>query len=299
VQKAVVASAAGLTARHAAERFGFGAASSAEEEILTSPEINLVAILTRHQHHTRQTLAALRGGKHVYCEKPLAITSEELDMLETALASEPLPLLMAGFNRRFAPFAVRMRAFLQQASEPFVAHYRVNAGPLPLNHWLHDTAQGGGRIIGEGCHFVDFLTYLAGAAPVSVNAQAMPDLGSYQQDNVLITLTFPDGSLGSIAYLANGDKSFPKERVEVFRGGRVAVLDDFRRLELVQDGRRHVLQSRRGQDKGHRAAWSAFLEAVRTGGEPPMPYAQIIGVTRATFAAVQSLAEGRSIPIGG
>lgn len=297
VRKAVVASASGLSAHHAAQRFGFAAAASSEDEVLASPEINIVAILTRHQHHTRQALAALRAGKHVYCEKPLAITTAELEELEAALSGEPLPLLMAGFNRRFAPFAVRMRDFLQAASEPFVAHYRVNAGPIPLNHWLHDPAQGGGRIIGEGCHFVDFLTYLAGAAPVSVSAQAMPDLGSYRQDNVLINLTFPDGSLGSIAYLANGDKSFPKERIEVFRGGRVAVLDDFRRLELVQDGRRQTFQSRLGQDKGHRRAWSAFLDAARAGGEPPIPYAQLIGVTRATFAAVQSLAEGHRIPV--
>jgi predicted dehydrogenase/threonine dehydrogenase-like Zn-dependent dehydrogenase len=297
VRKAAVASASGLTARHAAQRFGFHSASSSEEEILNAPDINIVAILTRHQHHARQALAALRSGKHVYCEKPLAITSEELDEICAALASEPLPLLMVGFNRRFAPFAVRMRDFISKSNEPFVAHYRVNAGAIPLNHWTQDPAQGGGRIIGEGCHFIDFLTFLAGAAPVSVSAQALPDQGRYRQDNVLLTLTFPDGSLGNITYLANGDKSFPKERVEVFRGGRVAVLDDFRRLEMVQDGRRQVLQSRLGQDKGHRGSWTAFLEAVRKGGTPPIAYNEIIGVTRASFAALQALAENRVIPL--
>jgi predicted dehydrogenase len=204
-------------------------------------------------------------------------------------------LLTVGFNRRFAPLALRMHDFLGQSTEPFAAHYRVNAGAIPLNHWTQDPEQGGGRIIGEGCHFIDFLTFLAGSTPRSVSAQALPDNGRYRQDNVLLTLTFPDGSLGSITYLANGDKSFPKERVEVFRGGRVAVLDDFRRLEMTHNGRRQAIQSPLGQDKGHRGAWSAFLDAVRGGGKPPVPYEQIIGVTRATFAAMQSLAEGQPV----
>jgi predicted dehydrogenase/threonine dehydrogenase-like Zn-dependent dehydrogenase len=295
--KAIIASASGLTARHAAERFGFSTASSSEEEVLTSPTVNVVAILTRHQHHARQALMALRNGKSVYCEKPLAITPEELDEIETALRQETLPLLMVGFNRRFAPLAVQLHQFLQPSSEPFVAHYRINAGAIPLNHWTQDPAQGGGRIIGEGCHFVDFLTFLAGTAPTAVSAQALPDNGRYHQDNVVLTLTFPNGSIGVITYLANGDKSFPKERVEVFQGGRVAVLDDFRRLETVYDGHRQTVQSRFSQDKGHRASWTAFLQAAQSSSQPPIPYEQLIGVTRATFAAMQSLAENRSVQV--
>ena len=297
VRNVAVASASGLTARRAAERFGFAEAYSSEQDLITSSDVNIVAILTRHQQHARQVLAALRAGKAVYCEKPLAITPAELDAIEAAVREETLPLLMVGFNRRFAPYAVRMRDFLSASHEPFAAHYRINAGAIPLNHWTQDPSQGGGRIIGEGCHFVDFLTFLAGAAPVSVTAQALPDNGRYRQDNVLLTLTFPDGSLGSIAYLANGDKSFPKERVEVFRGGRVAVLDDFRRLELIRDGKRQVYQSHLGQDKGHRGAWTAFLDAVKNGSQPPIPYDQIFGVTRATFAAMQSLNDGRAVKI--
>lgn len=297
VQKALVATSSGLSARHAAQRFGFRAASSNEDEVLASPEINIVAILTRHNHHARQALAALRAGKHVYCEKPLAIRSEELDEIEAALRSETLPLLMVGFNRRFAPFAVQMKEFLSRGSEPFVAHYRVNAGFIPLNHWTHDPVIGGGRIIGEGCHFVDFLTFLAGATPVTVTAQALPDAGTYRQDNAMITLTFPDGSIGSIAYVANGDKSFPKERVEVFQGGRVAVLDDFRRLETVHNGQRKTVQARLGQDKGHRDSWTSFLQAVKAGSTPPIPYDQLIGVTRATFAAVESLNDNQPVRI--
>jgi predicted dehydrogenase len=149
--------------------------------------------------------------------------------------------------------------------------------------------QGGGRIIGEGCHFIDFLTFLVGQPPVSIFAQTLPDHGRYHQDNLLMTLQFGDGSLGSITYVANGDKSFPKERVEVFCAGRVAVLDDFRSLEMVKDGRRLVVRNRFGQDKGHRAAWKTFLDAVRAGGPPPIPYSSLLGVTRATFQAVEAL----------
>ncbi len=261
-----VASAAGLSARHAANKFGFAFATSDEEEILGSADINVVAVLTRHNQHARQVLRALRSGKHVYCEKPLAIHPDELAEIESALAGENLPLLTVGFNRRFAPLAKSLKTALERRGEPFVAHYRVNAGLLPLSHWTQDPAVGGGRIIGEGCHFIDFLTFLAGQAPLRVEAQALPDLNRYRQDNVLVTLTYPDGSLGSLAYLANGDKTVAKERVEVFCGGTVAVLDDFRRLEITANGKRQVSGSPLGQDKGHQAAWANFLDCVRRGG---------------------------------
>jgi predicted dehydrogenase len=284
-----IASAAGLSARHASQRYGFAYASSDENEILTDPNINVVVILTRHQHHARQVLAALRQGKHVYCEKPLAITRQELEEIEFALSTDNGPLLTVGFNRRFAPMAMKLKQFLSSSGEPLAMHYRINAGYLPPTHWLHDPGQGGGRIIGEGCHFIDFLSFLVGASPSKVTAEALPDCGHYRQDNVRIDLSFPDGSLGTVTYLANGDKAFTKERVEVFSNGRVAVLDDFRTLELVHDGRRQVIHSRLRQDKGHANAWAGFLEAVRRGGPPPIPYMQLIGVTQATFAAVENL----------
>jgi predicted dehydrogenase/threonine dehydrogenase-like Zn-dependent dehydrogenase len=287
-----IASAAGLHARQAAQKFGFAYAASEEDAILDDPDIDVVVVLTRHDQHARQVLRALHAGKHVYCEKPLAIHAEELAELEQTLAANGLPLLSVGFNRRFAPLAMQLQAAFARRNEPFVAHYRVNAGLLPLTHWTQDPVVGGGRIIGEGCHFIDFLTFLAGQAPTRVEARALPDLGRYRQDNVLITLTFPDGSLGEIAYLANGDKSMSKERIEVFCGGKVAVLDDFRRLELVENGQRRVIRSPFGQDKGHQAAWANFLACVRRGGPPPIPYEQLIAVTRASFEAVDRLANG-------
>ncbi len=298
------------------ERFNFNYATSDENVILQDPEINTVAVLTRHHLHARQVMAALKAGKHVFCEKPLAIKPEEVDEIVEVIGEisqrgdqgrgdrgsdspslVPYPVLMIGFNRRFAPLARKLKAFIDQRQEPLVAYYRVNAGYLPPEHWLHDPRQGGGRIIGEGCHFIDFLTFLVGDTPSSVTAQGLPDGGRYREDNVILNFTFPDGSIGSIAYLANGDKAFPKERVEVFAGGRVGVLDDYRFLELMHNGKRKTERSRLRQDKGHRAEWEVFAEFVMAGGKPPIPYEQIFGVTYATFATVEALRTEERIKI--
>ncbi len=301
LQKVSIASASGMSAQHAAKRFGFARTSSDENEVLNDEQVNTLAILTRHHLHARQVVAALRAGKHVFCEKPLALNEAELQEIEQALAQsadqDVAPMLMVGFNRRFAPFAQRMQAFLSGRAEPLFAHYRVNAGAIPLSHWVHDPVQGGGRLIGEGCHFIDFLTFLVGSPPLAVSAAGLPDAGRYREDNLSLTFTFPDGSIGTLSYLANGDKAFAKERVEVFCAGRVAVLDDFRSLELVQQGRRQVQHARLRQDKGHQAEWQAFSSALLAGGPPPIPYEHLFGVTRASFAAVQALRSGQTVQI--
>lgn len=188
--------------------------------------------------------------------------------------------------------ARRLKAFVERRQEPLAAHYRINAGYLPPEHWLHDPEQGGGRIIGEGCHFIDFLSYLVGDPPISVTAQALPEDGRYREDNVVLNFRFADGSVGTVSYLANGDKAFPKERVEVFAGGRIGVLDDFRSLALVQNGRRQIERSRLRQDKGHQAEWEAFAETILEGGEPPISYEHIFGVALASFAAIKALRSG-------
>jgi len=288
-----VVSASGVSAAHAQRKFGFRYAAGDPQQVLSDPQVNVVAVLTRHHLHAPQVTAALRAGKHVFCEKPLALNAAQLQEIFETLAVHPAVRLMVGFNRRFAPLAQRMAAFFAGRQEPLAAHYRVNAGYLPPTHWLHDPEQGGGRIIGEGCHFVDFLTFLVGAPPVRVAAQALPDGGRYRQDNVVLTFTFPDGSLGTLTYLANGDKAFPKERVEAFAGGKVAVLDDFRSLEMVAEGRRQVVRARLRQDKGHRAEWLAFAQAVQTGSAPPIPYAHLRGVHLAVYAAVEALRRAR------
>jgi predicted dehydrogenase/threonine dehydrogenase-like Zn-dependent dehydrogenase len=282
-----IASAGGLHARHSGKKFGFGYATSNDDEILNDPTINTVAILTRHDTHAGLVVRALQAGKHVFVEKPLAVTEDQLNEVTQMLGIEGHALVTVGFNRRFAPLAQLLQTFLAKRSEALFMHYRINAGYIAANHWTQDPAQGGGRIIGEGCHFVDFLTFLAGNAPISVTATALPDNGKYREDNVSMTFSFPDGSIGVVDYLANGDKSFPKERLEVFCGGRIAVLEDFRSLEMVQNGRRTLV--RKGQDKGWKDEWVTFVNAIRTGGGPPIPYSQMVSVTRATFAAVESL----------
>ncbi len=294
-----VASASGLSAQNAASRFNFRYATSDGNKILEDPAINTVAILTRHHLHAQLVIAALKAGKHVFCEKPLAITSEDLGEIFGILKkiSGHSQVLMVGFNRRFAPFSQRLKAFLGDRQEPLMANYRVNAGYLPASHWLHDLSQGGGRIIGEGCHFIDFLTFLVGEAPKSVAAFALPDEGHYQQDNVHLSFTFPDGSIGTVDYLANGDKAFPKERLEVFTAGQVGVLDDFRTLELVQNGKRQYHRARLHQDKGHRAEWQIYTDAVIHGGPPPIPYDQLYGVSMAAICALEALRTGDSVSI--
>jgi predicted dehydrogenase len=196
---------------------------------------------------------------------------------------------MVGFNRRFAPMAKQMKAFLERAKGPWTMHYRVNAGPLPADHWINDPEQGGGRVLGEICHFVDFLTYLGGP-PVSVEARGLTSVGG---QDVVATIEFEDGSLGTISYLCNGDRAFAKERVEVFGAGCAAVLDDFRRLELVRHGKKQVFRSRLRQDKGHVAEWSAFSECIRNGGPEPIPVEQIFASTLATIRIADSLQTGQ------
>jgi predicted dehydrogenase/threonine dehydrogenase-like Zn-dependent dehydrogenase len=293
IQLVGIASSGGLHAQHSGKKFGFQYAASSEDALLNDPNINTIAILTRHDSHADLVVKALKAGKHVFVEKPLAINNVQLSAISKQLKANNGSLLTVGFNRRFAPLAQQLSAFYRSRTEAMHVHYRVNSGPIPLNHWTQDPNIGGGRIIGEGCHFVDFITFLIGVAPVSVTAHALPDHGKYREDNVSMTFTFPDGSIGVVDYLANGDKSFPKERVEVFCGGQIAVLDDFVSLTTVKDGKRK--EERGAQNKGWVDEWKVLAKTIREGGEPPIPYEQLIGVTKATFAAVESIRSGNKI----
>jgi predicted dehydrogenase/threonine dehydrogenase-like Zn-dependent dehydrogenase len=290
-----IASMGGLHAQHSGRKFGFKYATSSDDEIISDPNINTVAILTRHDAHADLAIKALKAGKHVFVEKPLAITLDQLTKIEKTLRITDHVLLTVGFNRRFAPLSRPLSSFLLQRTEPMHVHYRVNASFLPLNHWTQDPVLGGGRIIGEACHFIDFIAFLVGAAPVSVSALALPDNGKYREDNVSMTFAFPDGSIGVVDYLANGDKTFPKERVEVFCTGKIAVLDDFRALELVEDGNHKTFKST--QDKGWKDEWVAFAKSIHEGDNPPIPYEQLIGVTKSTFAAVEAMRKNQVVEI--
>jgi predicted dehydrogenase/threonine dehydrogenase-like Zn-dependent dehydrogenase len=294
-----VCAATGSHAKHAAAKFGFSDCTTDELSLIGDPRINTVVIATRHHLHAKQVLGALAAGKHVFCEKPLCLNEDELRSIVRAYNgafSPARPKLMVGFNRRFAPMTARMKSFLAPISEPLSLHYRINAGYLPPDHWVNDREQGGGRILGEVCHFVDLLMFLAESPVVEVQARAVGDAGRYSGDNVLASLRFANGSEGRISYLANGDRSFSKERIEVFGGGAAAVLEDFRRLDLVRGGRKETIRARWRQDKGHPAEWAAFVESLPE-QDAPIRFENLVCSTLATLRINESLATGARLPV--
>lgn len=269
-------SAAGVTAVHHGKKHGFAQAGTDAEAAIQDAAADTVVIATRHNSHARYVLQALSAGKHVFCEKPLCLTHEELDAIETAARANPGCLLMVGFNRRFAPQVQRMKQLLSAQPGPKSLVMTVNAGAIPADHWTQDPAVGGGRIVGEACHFIDLLRHLAGSPIVSASKQVM-DGG--QGDTVSFSLTFADGSIGTVHYFANGHKSLPKERLEVFCAGRTLQLDNFRTLKgLGWPGFSRMNLWR--QDKGQSACAQAFMQAVRAGSESPIPLAEVLEVSR-------------------
>ena len=293
-----VCAANGSHARHAAEKFGFRCCATDEQKVLSDPDVNAVIIATRHHLHATQVVAAIEAGKHVFCEKPLCLNEAQLaEILRAHAGQTPSTVLMVGFNRRFAPMAARMKEFLKESNEPLAMHYRVNAGPIAPDHWVNDPEQGGGRLVGEVCHFVDFLTFLAGAPPVEVQTRSLANFDPASSDSGVISLQFADGSQGTISYLTNGDRAWSKERVEAFSGGAVAVLEDFRRLELVRHGRKQVIRSFLRQDKGHCSELKAFAAAIRAGAKPPVPLQDIVAVTLASLRAAESRTSGQPVVV--
>lgn len=275
-----VASAAGVSGTHAARKYGFEEATTDSDAMLQDPRLDAVVVTTRHDSHARFVLSAVDAGKHVFVEKPLCLTLDELDAIADgyarALASGASSLLMVGFNRRFAPHVVRMKALLAGMSGPKAFVMTVNAGAIPADHWTQDRAVGGGRIVGEACHFIDLLRFVCGQPIVS---RSKTTLSSATGDTVTLHLGFDDGSIGTIHYFSNGSKAFPKERLEVFAGGRVLQLDNFRVMRgFGWPGFRAERLWR--QDKGQRAGAAAFLRAIREGGSSPIPFAEIVEVAR-------------------
>jgi predicted dehydrogenase/threonine dehydrogenase-like Zn-dependent dehydrogenase len=286
-----VLSGSGTTAVSAAERFGFRYTTGSVDELLEDPAVDAVVIASRHDAHAALAAAALRAGKAVFVEKPLAIDEESLDIV-LGEATEAASPLLVGFNRRFAPATRFLRERLAGRPGARIVHVRVNAGPIPADSWLHDPAVGGGRLIGEGCHFIDLALHLIGSPPVEVSAVALagPDPDAALQDNVHVSLRCADGSLASILYTSKGDPRSGKERVEVFAGGTTCILDDFRAAECWS-GRRE--RWRGTQDKGHKAELEAFIGAVRRGEPSPIPLPEIEATSRATLLAARALREGR------
>jgi len=292
-------------AKHVAQKFGFKYCSGKISDVIDDSDINTVVIATRHNFHCKQVIASLKTGKNVFCEKPLCLNETELkeiiktynSITQSPITNYQLPILMVGYNRRFSPMAQKMKKFISQITEPFVINYRINAGFIPLTNWIQDSEQGGGRIIGEICHFIDYMIFLTSSLPANVYAKSLPNNGRYNNDNIIITLEFVNGSLGSISYLADGDKSFSKERIEVFGNESVVVLDNFRRLELIKSSRKKVHRSIFRQDKGHRGEWEQFVDALQNGKPLPISYAEIIATSLTTFCILNSLRESKPIAI--
>lgn len=290
----IVASNGGVSGFHAARKFGFRRSTTDVEDVFSDPGVTAVAISTRHDSHAALACRSLEAGKHVFVEKPLALTLPELDAIDrsrsAATAEGRNPILMVGFNRRFSPHARKMRALLEGVREPKAFVMTVNAGAIPATHWTQDPSVGGGRIVGEACHFIDLLTYLAGVPVRGFHAFALGGTTGTEvtEDKVAISLRFEDGSLGTIHYLANGHKSFPKERLQVFAGGRVLDLDNFRRLRGYgwPGFRKMALWC---QDKGQKACAAAFVEAIRRGGPAPVPFDSLRETSRISIAVAEVL----------
>lgn len=284
-----VATANGINAARYARRYGFELASTDADEVLGTPDVDIVVIATRHDTHAQFVQRALAAGKHVFVEKPLALNDSEIDAIEAELrnpAQQYTRMLTIGFNRRFAPLAVRMKGLLGAVREPKSFIVTVNAGAAPVGHWTVGAA-GGGRIIGEACHFIDLLRYFAGYPIVNSVTRRTGGDKRPADPSVCVTLTFADGSLGTIHYLTDGHASYPKERVEAFAGGRVLQLDNFRRLRAYGwPGFRSQRLWR--QDKGQNACASAFVGAIKTGAAPPIPLDEILEVSRATVAVSEA-----------
>ena len=285
-----ICSQRGLSARSAGSRWNFAVCASDPDAALSDDGTDCVVIGTRPDSHAQLVCAALEAGKHVFVEKPLAVSREQLDEIHRVATKHPTQILMVGFNRRFAPFVVEAKKLLAERNGPIMATYRVNAGQLPAGDWQHDQEQGAGRIIGECGHFVDTLCYLSGSLPTKVFASSISAdrADQFEFENAAITIEFADGSVGTITYTTQGSPAFSKERLEIFSDGLVAVIDDFRRLEIVSQDIRKKRKDWLKQDKGHAAEIKAFLDGVLS-QTAPVPLEDYMLTTLCTIKAVESL----------
>lgn len=294
--KYVAARTNGAAAAHIARKFGFEQASTDLDAILADKDVTAVFIATTHNSHPALVCKALAAEKHVFVEKPLAIDQNGLNQVIAAFHRHPELHLMVGFNRRFSAHTVKIRELLPGRSEPLTMTMTVNAGFIPLEHWTQDPDRGGGRIIGEGCHFIDLLSFLAGSPVTSVSAMMVGGNGAAREDKMSILLGFADGSVGSVHYFANGSKRYPKETLEVFSDGRVIRMENFRVTKGYGFKGFSSFRTWR-QDKGHRAEIAAFVEWLSSGGAPLIPFEQIVNVTKASFAAVEGARSGKVISL--
>lgn len=289
-----IVSAGGVSGTHLARRNGIARSTTDFDSVVADPAIAGLIIATRHDLHARQAAAALRAGKHVLVEKPLCLSAAELRLVEQALA-EGKATLSVGFNRRFSPHAVKLRELLGSPARPLTLVATMNAGAIPAGHWVHDPETGGGRLVGEACHFVDFAIFATGSLIDAVCAAPLAGGASPAGDTASILLRHRNGSVSTVNYFANGHRSSPKERVEVFSEERVLVLDDFR--ELRGFGFKRFDRLKTGPDKGHAAQFGEFARRVREGGGPLIPWAEVRSGALATLAIGESIRRGAWVAV--
>lgn len=285
VELSTLVSAGGTSAAHIGRKLGFRLAATDTETTLSDPKTNTVIIATRHNQHAAQVLTALEAGKHVFCEKPLCLNKNELSQIETAAAANPSSRIMVGFNRRFAPMIKTIETYLSERSTPASFIFTINAGAIPADHWAQKPEVGGGRIIGEACHFIDLMRHLAKSTITRVSVQSAPPEGGVKlPDTCDISMSFADGSHGVIHYYANGHRGYAKERVEVFCGGRVMQMDNY--LRLKSWGWPNMRDQRAWrQDKGQTACLQAFMDSIRNGEPAPIPWSELTEITHASLNA--------------
>ena len=292
VRLKTVATATGIKGQHAARKFEIENFTTDYKEILNDKDINLVFIMTRHGSHAKFVIEALKAGKHVFVEKPLCINQSQLKEIvstyQSLITNNHSPIVMVGFNRRFSPFSTWLKEKFRTISEPLSIHITCNAGYVPPDHWVHDPVDGAGRIIGEVCHFVDLIQFFTDSNPVEVYAQSLDAEGYRPSDNVAITMKMANGAIGQILYIASGAKRYPRERVEIFGGGAVGVIDNFRRAEFISGSTRKTKRSLLGLDRGHKGELEALIRGIKE-GKNPVPFDSYIATTLTTFRIEESI----------
>ncbi len=288
-----IASSKGLSGTILAKKHGITHSTTNYRDILNDDEVDAVLITTRHGAHATQVIEALNAGKHVFVEKPLALTFDELDAVEDAYQKADKTLTV-GFNRRFSPFMIDAKKQIGGSNAPINVIATMNAGFIPAEMWVHDMQSGGGRIIGEACHFIDLITFLTGSLVESVVMNALGPNPAENTDNASILLRYKNGSTGVINYFSNGSKAYSKERIEIYSQNRTIVVDNFRKSEYFGFKSSGMKKT---QDKGHFEQFRLFVDNLKNGGEATIPYEQVINTSRATIAAVASLKEGRWIQV--
>jgi polar amino acid transport system substrate-binding protein len=298
-----VADAKGNTSRYVAEKYDFGYATSNPEEIFKDINTNTIFIATRHDSHAKYVIEGLKQGKNIFVEKPLALKPEALEKIKQLyqdiyeekfpIPNSQFPKLMIGFNRRFAPHS-RIVKKKFNSDLPKSIMYRIIAGKMPADHWVHDPEVGGGRIIGEVCHFIDLAMFFAGHPIKQISAQVLND-NQNLEDTLIINLGFSDGSIATINYFSNGNNNMPKEYIEIFSGGQVAVINDFKSMILY--GKKKETFKQKKQDKGHKSEIEAYIAAIKNGLPSPIPFEELYNSSLATFKVIESLRTRKTIEI--